>query len=149
MLVLFEFEGRDFVVRAKPFGKNGYHHGTVLYADPLNKPLPVVEAPPAPKVAPVPSKKSAPVNGRTLDQARKHPNIAQWDQRAKDFWNWLRERNKRSGLVSPLYGEFGESKGEKHSPQLAFYVAAAGERLGMWKIIENKHRSRFTINVMD
>jgi hypothetical protein len=152
MIVLFEFEGRDFVVRAKPFGKNGYHHGTVLYADPLNRPLPVVEQPPAPVVAPAPpekGKKALPVPGRTIDDARRHPNIRNWDDRAKDFWLWLREHNKRSGLVSPLFGEFRKSRQEKGSPQLAFFVVAAGERLGMWEVIENKDRTRFSLKVMD
>jgi hypothetical protein len=142
MLVMFEFEGRDFIVRATPFGKNGYHHGKVLYADPKQEIIP-----PEPVQAKLIVQAEYRPPSKTIDEARKHKRLSTWDGRAKDFWLWLVERKKTSGLVSALYTEYAKANGEKRSPQMAFYLAAAGERLDFWKIRENKERTRFTLEV--
>lgn len=153
MLVLFEFEGRDFVVRATPFGKNGYHHGKVLYADPREEvippdPKPVMTPLAAPAVPVAPYRPNAPT-GKALEKARRRAGLGNWDAPAKEFWNWLRDRHRTQGLVSALFAEYRRANGEKENADLAFMIAAAGERHGMWTITPNKNNTRFTLTVME
>jgi hypothetical protein len=140
---MFEYEGRDFIVRAKPFGKNGYHHGIVLYADPkVDKvELVKVEALPPPPVI-------VEAQGRVLeiDKARDRKDLNLWTEEARRMWLWMKEDGgPRSGLISNIHKRFREKDGEKPSPGRAFFVAVAGERLDYWRITENKTRTRFSL----
>jgi hypothetical protein len=148
MLVLFEFEGRDFVVRATSFGKNGYHHGKVLYADPARAVAEKEVTVPIAAIPPPEVKKSA-VAGSTLARARRNKSLELWDPKAKEFWLWLKEKKMRQGLISPMYSNFCKHTGKRIDHTAAFFVAAAGERHDMWKITANAANTRFTMTVVD
>lgn len=147
MIVILNHDGRCLLIRAKPIGRNGYYDGKVIYDEPLeDKPAnpPAVKEQPVAEVAATETHRAEPA----IDRARRHPVLIQnWGPGATALRDWMKVRNISSGLVSRIHQAYREDQRLGRSPELAFFVAAAGEALGFWNIVENKNRTRFTMVV--